>query len=269
MLAEMREIDLDFFFERAPLVARHADRLGDRALLRKAALARRESHPRPQQIDHVLHVGAIENREVGLEAHRRAHPAQHVVGERMEGAARDCARAISDELLCPPQHLLRGAPRERQQQDRAGRHAALDQPRDAIDQRASLARSRARHDQQRAVAMRHGGELRGIQQLGVLDFEVALIGRRGRLFAQVNYLVGHVKRDPTTPRAASYDPRRAYGSIGPLPRRRLPPVPVNPLHRLVPQFDWECWTVAGLARALGTNRAPRARISSMCGSSMI
>ncbi len=41
MLAEMRKIDLDFFFERAPLVARHADRFGDRALLREAALARR------------------------------------------------------------------------------------------------------------------------------------------------------------------------------------------------------------------------------------
>ena len=141
----------------------------------------------------------------------------------MKGAARDGARAIADQLLCAPQHLLRRAPRERQQQDRAGRHAALDQPRDAIDQRASLARSRARHDQQRAVAMRHGGELRGIQQLGVLDFEVALVGRRRRLFAQVNYLVGHVSAilPRRAPQVATLD--SAYGNIGPLPDGVCPP----------------------------------------------
>ncbi len=59
--------------------------------------------------------------------------------------------------------------------------------------------------------MRHGRELRGIQQLGVLDFEVALVGRRRRLFAQVDSLVGHVERE-------SYHATRrdAYGSIGPL-----------------------------------------------------
>ena len=141
----------------------------------------------------------------------------------MKGAARDGARAISDQLLCAPQHLLRGATRERQQQDRAGRHAALDQPRDAINQRASLARSRSRHDQQRAVAMRHGGKLRGIQQLGVLDFEVALIGRRRRLFAQVNYLVGHVTRSYHAARRKLRPSTRAYGNIGPLPDGVCPP----------------------------------------------
>jgi hypothetical protein len=42
--------------------------------------------------------------------------------------------------------------------------------------------------------MRNGLELRGIQQLGVLNLEVALVGRRRRLFAEIDYLVGHVER---------------------------------------------------------------------------
>src|ERR1019366_2338466 len=69
--------------------------------------------------------------------------------------------ATSHQLLGATQHLLRRAAGERQQQDRTWLHAALDQPRDAIDQRASLARSRSRYDQQRAFAMRHGGLLGG------------------------------------------------------------------------------------------------------------
>ena len=98
----------------------------------------------------------------------------------MERAARDLAAAIADQLLDPPQHLLRRAPREGQQQDRTGRHAALDQPRDPIDQRARLAGAGARDHQQRAFAMGHGGELLRIQHLGVADTESAFVDLRAR-----------------------------------------------------------------------------------------
>src|SRR5690348_8539106 len=99
----------------------------------------------------------------------------------MEGAAGDFARALADELLDPLKHLLRRPPRKREQQYRAGRNAALDKPRDAINQRARLTRPGTGDDQQWAVAMRHGGKLRGIQDLGVLNPEVRLVDRlRGR-----------------------------------------------------------------------------------------
>ena len=99
----------------------------------------------------------------------------------MEGAARDFARAIANELLDPLKHLLRRPPRKRKQQYRAGRDTTFDKPRDAINQRARLARPGAGNDQQWTVAMSHGGKLRGVQDLGVLDPEVRLVRRlRGR-----------------------------------------------------------------------------------------
>ena len=93
----------------------------------------------------------------------------------MERSAGDRAAPIADQLLGAMQHLLRRAAGEGQQQNRAGRDAALDQPRDPINQRASLARARARDHQQRALAMGHRFVLRGIEHLGVLDAEVALV----------------------------------------------------------------------------------------------
>src|SRR6266851_10507340 len=99
----------------------------------------------------------------------------------MEGAARNFAGALANELLDPLKHLLRRAPRKREKQYRAGRDTTLDKPRDAINQRARLARPGAGDDQQWTIAMRHGGKLRGVQDLGVLDPEVRLVGRlRGR-----------------------------------------------------------------------------------------
>src|SRR6266436_8171648 len=99
----------------------------------------------------------------------------------MKGAARNLAGALANELLDPLEHLLRRAPRKCKQQYRARRDATLDKPRDAIDQRARLARPGAGDDQQWTIAMRHGGKLRGVQDLGVLDPEARLVGRlRGR-----------------------------------------------------------------------------------------
>src|SRR5271163_358391 len=109
----------------------------------------------------------------------------------MKGAARDLAAAVADESLDPPQHLLGGAPRERQQQDCAWRNAALDQPRDAINQRAGLARTGARDYQHRTVAMGYRGKLRWIEQVGVLDAVVALIGGGVRRPSELDYAIGH------------------------------------------------------------------------------
>src|SRR5229473_5791011 len=111
----------------------------------------------------------------------------------MEGAARNFAGALANELLDPLEHLLRRAPRKCKQQYRARRDATLDKPRDAINQRARLARPGAGNDQQRTIAMSHGGELRGVQDLGVLDPEVRLVGRlRGRpRVLYYDYPVGH------------------------------------------------------------------------------
>ncbi len=199
MIEELRKIASQLVGQRAILVARHADRFDDRAFFRKAPLLRSRLDLRPQQIDHVLHVAAIENREVRLEADRRSRSPQHLICERMEGAAGDLRSAIADQLLDPPQHLLRRAPRESQQQNRTGRHAALDQPRDPIDQRACLARAGPRDNQQRTLAMGHGGKLLRVEQLAIPDPEGALIklGAR-RPVPEDDYFVGHCADNSST-----------------------------------------------------------------------
>src|SRR5581483_3427570 len=70
------------------------------------------------------------------------------------------------------------------------RHAALNKPRDAVDQRARLTRAGTGDHQQRTVAVGDRGELRRVEQLGVLDPEGALV-RLGARAAQKDNLVGH------------------------------------------------------------------------------
>ena len=62
-----------------------------------------------------------------------------------------------------PQHLGGGAAGEREQQDAPRVGAAGDQVRHAVHQRRGLAGARAGDDEQRAVAVRGGGELLGIE----------------------------------------------------------------------------------------------------------
>ena len=116
----------------------------------------------------------------------------------MECPTGNVATPIADQLLSATQHLLRGATGKRQQQNRAGRNATLNQPRDAINQRASFAGARARDHQQWTLAMRHRRVLRGIQDLSVLDAEIALIGSERPPLAQNDYLIDHGEGNCTT-----------------------------------------------------------------------
>src|SRR5208282_2697378 len=166
--------------QRAIFVARHADRFRDRSLFREAPVLRAKVHLRAEQIDYIFDVAAIENREIRLQADHAAHLAQDLVGERMEGTARDLTAAVADQLLDPPQHLLRRAPGKGQQEYRAGRDSALDQPGDPIDERARLAGAGAGDHQQRAFAMGYGGELLRIQDLRVADTKGAFVDFRPR-----------------------------------------------------------------------------------------
>ena len=58
---------------------------------------------------------------------------------RMEGPTVDALAIAADQPLRPRQHLLRCPPGEGEQQNSLRLHAALDQVRDAIHERARLA----------------------------------------------------------------------------------------------------------------------------------
>jgi hypothetical protein len=137
----------------------------------------------------------------------------------MEGAARDFSRALANELLDALEHLLCRPPRKRKQQYRTGRDTTLDKPRDAINERARLARPGAGDDQQWTIAMSHGGELRGVQDLGVLDPEVFY----GRCFRpNFDYFGFHM---PNACLSEAYHEKRYGSPRGPAsPRSTISPI---------------------------------------------
>jgi hypothetical protein len=65
-----------------------------------------------------------------------------------------------------PQHLVRGASCEREQENALGPNAVIDEVGDPVHQRASLATSCAGHYQQRAVAVRGRCKLIRVQLSG-------------------------------------------------------------------------------------------------------
>jgi hypothetical protein len=73
------------------------------------------------------------------------------VAEAVEGAALHAAAARAGQIGDPGQHLRRRAPGEGEQHDARRGLALLQQPRDAVDQRARLARAGAGDHEVRAA----------------------------------------------------------------------------------------------------------------------
>ena len=92
-----------------------------------------------------------------------AEAAEQPVRGGVEGAAVHGAARAPDEALGAAEHLLRGTPRERQEEDAFRADPRLEQVRDAVHQRARLARAGSGDDQQRSVGVRRRLQLRRIQ----------------------------------------------------------------------------------------------------------
>ena len=118
-------------------------------------------------VQHVLGVGLVHDREVGAEPGRLGVDAQQAVGDGVERAAPDAAgrrrRRAATMRRGALEHLLGRAAGEGQQQDALGVDARGDQVGDAVGERARLAAAGAGDDQQRAVAVRDGLALLGVQ----------------------------------------------------------------------------------------------------------
>jgi hypothetical protein len=124
-----------------------------------------------QQVDHVLGVAAVEDREAGLETQGPPGAPEDGVGKGVERPARDAVAAAAHERRRARQHLLRRLAREREQEDLRRRHARLDQARDAVDERPRLAAPRTRDHQHGPVEHGGGLVLRGVQLAGIVDAE--------------------------------------------------------------------------------------------------
>ena len=110
------------------------------------------------------------------------------MGGPVKRSAVHAPAARADEAFRAREHLLRGAAREGQQEDALGARAAIDQVRDAIDERACFSRAGSGHDQERPVAVRGGGELLGVQLGRVVAGLRSVVMLAGRVDA---WLLGH------------------------------------------------------------------------------
>ncbi len=214
-----------------------------RGLLREARAVAADAERGARDVHEVLGVAAVEDREVRLQADVARVHAQQARGDGVERAAPDALLQaagaeggeaggadgaggagsaagrgrLRQQRVDAPQHLGGGAAREREQQDAPRVGAAGDEVRDAVHQRGRLAGARAGDDEQRAVAVRGGGELLGIE-----------VGEHGR--TPVRYRRAHrstSRRTDANRRSSSRE--RVGGLARPL---RLSAAPLAPARRL-------------------------------------
>ena len=148
----------------AKLVLGAGDDVRDRAwsedLLAGVRLAHRLAQHRPL-------VGLVVDRERAFDPDERSFAAEESRAERVEGADRQLGEPLlADEAVEALAHLAGGLVRESHGQYGARRDGQIaDQVGDPMRQHAGLSRTRAGEDQQRPVAVAHGGALLGIQRI--------------------------------------------------------------------------------------------------------
>ena len=164
-----------------------------RLLLREPLFLLAEAEAVAGELHQVFGVALIHDREVAREAGGRSELPEQTVARRVERPALHARRRGADEPLGAREHLVRGAAREREEQNPLGRNAALDQVGDAIDERARLAGSGAGDDEQRPFFVRGGRPLFGVQLRGDVAsrFRDDAIAGRVDLRGGVGRLNGH------------------------------------------------------------------------------
>ena len=123
-------------------------------------------------LDQILRVVAVENREiapvteqVGVRRRIRA-PMEWNVPPQSDGSCRP------EQIGDAAHHFAGGLVGEREQQDAVGGNALFEQIRDAVGERARLARTRAGDDERRAGRRGDGGELLRIQFARVINLQI-------------------------------------------------------------------------------------------------
>ena len=121
-----------------------------------------------QQVHQVGGIGAVENRDRRRQTECLGVAGDHLVGDRVEGAALQPPSRVGPGAhgRRPGHHVVGGAAGERQQQDPFRRDPPIDQTRHPRRQGPGLAGTRAGQDHQRSIAVR------GRRQLGVVQAEI-------------------------------------------------------------------------------------------------
>jgi hypothetical protein len=138
----------------------------ERLLLRKPLGRLAETECTAGELHQVLGVALIHDSEVRRETGRGAELSEQPMTDGMKGPAMHPGASGADQSLGAGEHLAGGATREGEEEDPFGRDSTLDQVRDAVDERARLARAGAGDDEQRRVAERRGALLLRVERYG-------------------------------------------------------------------------------------------------------
>jgi len=177
MLGEMEVFRFDDGGERQRLVHTSAEDVRDRLLLGKTPILAIEPHAGANELDDILGVAAVEDRETGVAANLASEAAEHEIGKGMKRSAAHPSATGAHQRSGPLEHDLRGSSSKGEQQDRGRRDAELDQSSHPVDQGPRLAAAGPRDHQHRPFKVRHRRVLSGIELRRVVDGEV----RRSRL----------------------------------------------------------------------------------------
>src|SRR4051812_15755308 len=98
-----------------------------------------------RQLHEIGGIALIHDGEVFRQSGGRTVTTKKSVRSGVECPAMDALAVASHQPLRTRKHLLRGAPRKREQQNPLRRHSALDEMSDAVDESASLSGSSPRN----------------------------------------------------------------------------------------------------------------------------
>ena len=130
-------------------------------------------------LDQILRIVAIEDGEIPAITEQVGVRSQNPRPDGMERATPKRRQFLSQQIPDPAHHFAGRFVGERQQQDAVGGDALFEQVRDAIGQRAGLARAGAGDDEGRAGRRGNGGQLLGVQLARVINLQMN--GRMKRL----------------------------------------------------------------------------------------
>ena len=154
--------------EELPGIGTFAEQVGNRLLAGKALSCLSETGLNANEVDEVLGIAAIQNRESRLQADGLAIAPEQHVRHGVERPTHDPVALRADQQAHPSQHFLGRLSRERQEQDGGRIDARIDQPGHAIHEDPGFAAAGTGNDQRRTFDDFHRGELLGIQFPGVI-----------------------------------------------------------------------------------------------------
>ena len=168
---KITELAFDKFFDGFVRVGRERKNFVQHVGLRKMFVLLVNLRVGHARLDQILCVVAVEDREIALAAERVRVQPQNPRADGMKRPAPKRAQFVAQQIRNAPHHFAGGLIREGEQQNAIRRNALFQKIRDAINERARLARTRAGDDERRAGRRGDGGQLLFVEFARVVNVQ--------------------------------------------------------------------------------------------------